>query len=408
MHKAFKFQLKPTADQQKTLNQWVGCTRKIWNWALEENQKQYANNKTFIFRYDLKRQLPQLKQEMPYLAEVPSQALQNRVLDFDKALVRSFKGFGFPKYKSKHNEADNTLRIDQTNNHIVPKKKQIKVPKMGWVKWVKHRPLEGKLKHITIKRENNHWWCVVLCELPDPIQQTEVDDLIGIDLGLITTAVCSNGYEVPTPKYYRKAQKKLKRAQRRLSNRHKGTNRRIKAKQAVNQAHFKVKCQRSDFIHKATTAITKQNCFVGLEDLNIKGMAKRWGKSIYDQGLGQFVSQIEYKCQRGGGFAIKVDRYFPSTQECICGETNKIPLGQRTYSCSFCGLSMNRDLKAAIKIKEEALRLLKTESRYGIYRIDARGDSSAGHMARDICRYGSENREKFQSLGLEATEISPW
>ena len=174
MYNAYKFKLKPTKEQKEILVDWMGATRWIWNYCLAENKECYASTKKFIFRYELSKRLPDLKKQNPWLKDVPSQALQSRIFDFNTALTGVWKqGKGFPKFKSKKNECDNTICIPQTNGHIDPRKKQIKIPKIGWVKWNKHRPLTGKLKSITIKQENSCWYCICLCDIGDILQVTD-------------------------------------------------------------------------------------------------------------------------------------------------------------------------------------------------------------------------------------------
>ena len=230
---AFKYKLKPTKEQAEILSQYAGSCRYIWNYFLGQNKEQYQLDKKFVFKYQTIPQLPKLKQELIWLADVPSQALQQKLLDLDTAIHRCYKSkFGFPKFKKKSDNSD-SFRLVQSNGnnpHIKPSKKQIKIPKLGWIKWIKHRELQGKLKSITIKQEGDGWYCVCLCEQTTVIEQKALDKnkLVGIDLGLIDFAVCSDGNVIDTPKLYRKKQKKLKRVQRKLSKATKGSKNREK------------------------------------------------------------------------------------------------------------------------------------------------------------------------------------
>lgn len=404
MYKAFKFRLKPSKEQEQQLIGWVGASRWIWNWCLGTNKTEYEKTKKFVFRYDLKKQLPKLKKENAWLKEIPSQALQNRVLDFSDALKRVWKqGNGFPKFKSKHIEHHNTFRIDQTNGHINPTRTQIQIPKMGWVKWKRHRPLEGKLKNITIKQENGYWWCICLCDIGDTPQIKEAPEsqLVGIDLGLKEFAITSDGEVFDTPKLYRKKQKKLKRKQQILARRKKGSKNREKARKALNKQHYKIKCQRQDFTHKASSAITKHYNFVAVEDLNIQGMKKNrhLAKSISDQGWAMFVEQLAYKSRLNGGCIVKIGRFKPSSKTCSsCGGIQPMPLYVRTYECG-CGLTLDRDINAAINIKIWGRDEI---NRCGTHQIYACGDTTNGEKAIDFSSYVSEKQEKFQATGLEA------
>ena len=403
MYKAFKYKLLPTKDQENILIQWMGCSRFIWNYCLSTNINHYQETKQFIFKKDLKLQLPKLKKLHPWLAEVPSQALQNRINDFDTALSRVWKlGNGFPKYKSKHIEHHNTIRIDQTNNHIKPIKKAIKIPKIGYVKWIKHRNLQGELKNITIKKENNFWYCICLCKLPDVNSITEYhdDEVIGIDLGLTDFAITSDGQVFDTPKLYRKQQKKLKKLQRQLSKKKKGSKNRNKAKMKLNKLHYKIKKQRHNYTHQMSDSITKNYLFICIEDLNIQGMTQnhKWSKSVMDQGLNMFVQQLMYKSKMNGGLTVKINRWLPSTQTCShCDHKQKISLDERIFCCNNCGLVIDRDLNASINIKRWGIIEL---NRLGINQIYACGDTSDGDSLESS--YVSMNQEKFCTIGTEA------
>ena len=398
MYRAYKFKLKPTPEQAQIFVSWMGAGRWIWNQCLSQNKESYANTKKFIFRYDLSKQLPELKKTHEWLKVVPSQALQNRVIDFNTALTRVWKqGNGFPKYKSRRIEHHNTLRIDQTNGHIDPRKQQIKIPKMGWVKWTRHRPITGKLKSITIKQENGIWFCICLCEIPDllPITQINQQDIVGIDLGLKEFAVTSDGEIIATPKLYRKRARKLARLQRQHSKKQKASANREKARKKLKKLHYKIRCQRSDFTHKASSRITKDYKIIGVEDLNIAGMMQNrsLAKSIQDQGWAQFVGQLEYKSRHNGGVTVKINRWLPSSKTCSsCGQTQSVPLSVRTYECSSCGMTMDRDHNAAINIRRWTI---EETNRCGTHQIYACEDTSSGDEARDSSSYVSLKQEKF-------------
>ena len=400
MFKAFKFRLKPSKEQEQQLIEWVGASRWLWNYYLKLNQDTYERTKKFVFKHEMITSLPELKKENEWLKKIPSQALQQKCMDLDVAIQRVWKqGNGFPKFKSKHIEHHNTFRITQTNGHIKPTKTQIQIPKMGWVKWKRYRPLEGKLKNITIKQENGYWWCVCLCDIGDisQITQANEDQLIGIDLGLKEFAITSDGEVFETPKLYRSKQKKLKRKQQILARRKKGSANREKARKALNKQHYRIKCQRQDFTHKASTAITKQYSFVAVEDLNIRGMVKNrhLAKAISDQGWAMFVEQLVYKSKMNGGNIVKIGRFKPSSKTCSsCGNIKDMPLHIRTYECE-CGLTLDRDINAAINIKNWC----------GTHRIYACGDTADGEKAIDFSSYVSMNQEKFSSILEEKPSV---
>lgn len=377
MHKAFKYRLYPTPPQAEQLEKSFGCARFIWNWALRENRLEYEYTRRFVFGYSLKMQLPKLKKQFPWLSEVPSQALQQKCDDFDKALRAVWeRGNGFPKAKKKR--VDNSFRIPQTNGHIQPTQTQIKLPKLGWVKWSKHRPLEGKLKSITIRRENTEYYISCLCEIEgvdEPKPQTDLSelDIVGIDLGLKDFAITSDGECFDTPKFFRKQQKRMAWLQRRAARKKKGSEKRAKAQRRVAKLHARIRHQRENYTHQASSAITKQYLIVGVENLNIKGMVKnkRLSKAIADQGWRQFTDQLAYKSRWNGGATVRIDRWAPSTKTCsCCGHKQPMPLELRIFECENCGESLNRDLNAAINIRQWTQDEI---NRWGTHRIHAQG-----------------------------------
>jgi putative transposase len=381
--------LKPTQQNRELLQQFGGSVRFIWNKMLELNQNTYKQTQKFVFSNDMITSLPQLKQQYPWLANTPSPALQQKCMDLDKALKSKFKSkFGFPKFKNKHQLSD-SFRIPQINGHIQITNKQIKIPKIGWVKWKKHRPLQGKLKNITVKQEGKDWYCICLCEVPDtkPITNVHIDDIIGVDLGIKTFAVTSDGEMIEKKPLYKQAENKLKKKQRQLSkSKLRGKNRNRKIIE-LRKIHKKVANQRKDFCHKKSTLITNDYLIIGLEDLNIKGMIKnhKLAKSIQDQGWGMFGQLVQYKSLRNGGNTIFIDRWSPSTKTCnCCGNKKNITLNTRTYICAVCGMEMDRDLNAGINIKNMTVDLIK--NRYGAYRIYEQGDTAGGDENLVMCR----------------------
>ena len=399
---AYKFLLQPTIEQEEILNQWAGSCRWIWNWCLDENKKQYSKDKTFIFRFDLKKQLPKLKQTNTWLKDVPAHALQNRVLDFDSALKRVWQlGFGFPKYKSKYIENHNTFRIDQVNNHIKVRNKNITLPKIGKIKWVKHRSISGKLKTITVKKENNKWWCICVCDIGtfNPPTSVNEDGIIGIDLGIKEFLTTNDNTTVDSPKFLNKKLKKIKKLQRLLSRKKKNSNNRLKAKNKLRKVHYKIKCQRNDFLHKTSNAITKQYKIICVEDLDVKSMLKKHNlsRNIMDQGWYSFISQLQYKSLMNGGTTIKIDRYYPSSKTCSnCSNIQPMPLSIRTYNCQSCNFSIDRDLNAAINIRNKGINEI---IRMGTIRICSNTNHACGNNKLDqVANWSNELLMKQEKI----------
>jgi len=412
-YRYFQYRLKPTKEQIKTLESYGSATRWIWNHFLELNKKEYEANKKFVFLNEMSSSLTKLKKEYTWLKEVPSQALQQKLMDLEKAIKNCYKNkFGFPKFKKKKHWSD-SFRIPQQSNGgtklIKCTKRAIHIPKLGWVKWIKHRPLKGKVKSITVKQNGQHWYVSVMCEQEEDVLMNEVNSVIGLDFGLRSFITDSSGNRIESPKIYVKKQKDLKRRQRKLSRCMKGSNRRNKQRLRVAKLHQKIANIRKDFLHKLSRTIAKSWDVVGIEDLNVKCIGKNryMAKSIFDSGWRFFTWCLEYKLKEKGGYLVKIDRFYPSSKTCShCGRIKQIPLHVRTYECD-CGFVCDRDINAAINIQREAINVI---SRTGTVRIQARGDTSGGDveyaMAYAISSHVSMNREKFLSTGKEASLLS--
>jgi len=381
-YRYFQYRLKPTEEQRKILESYGSATRWIWNHFLELNKKEYEANKKFMFRNEMLNSLPKLKKEQTWLKEVPSQALQQKLMDLEKAIKNCYRNkFGFPKFKTKKHRSD-SFRIPQSGGetkHIKCTKRAIHIPKLGWMKWIKHRPLKGKLKSITIKQNGQHWYVSVLCEQEDDKLMNEVNSVIGLDFGLRSFVTDSFGNRIESPKIYQNKLKELKKRQRKLSRCMKGSNRRNKQRLRVAKLHQKIANIRKDFLHKLSRMIAKSWDVVGIEDLNIKGIGKNhhMAKSIFDSGWRFFTWCLEYKMREKGGYLVKINRFYPSSKICShCGQIKLMPLHVRTYECD-CGFVCDRDVNAAINIQREAINVL---SRTGTVRIQARGDTSGGDV----------------------------
>lgn len=346
-YKAYKFKLLPTDEQKEILVQWVGCGRFIWNKMLEANIEQYKIDKKFIWSRSFHHITVELKKEHEWLKDVPSQALQQKCIDLDKSLKmcssKQAHQAGFPKFKSKH-KGNQSIRIPQQFDQIKLAKEKIKIPKIGDVKWRKHRNISGKLKSITIKKEGVNWFVVCLCEVNEKIEHIfDKQDCVGIDLGVASFATLSDGSKIEPPKFYKASEQKLKSAQRKLSRKQKGSNNYKKQKAKLAKIHIKIKNQRHNFIHQESNSIAKKYMGVFVEDLNIEQMKRKMGKAISEQGWAAFIHALAYKCNH----LSKIDRFAPSTQYCHCCDVkNKVSLVVRNLPC--CG--MDRDLNASINI----------------------------------------------------------
>lgn len=361
INKAYKFRLVPTTKQEVILNKMVGACRFVYNHFLKLNMDNYIKTEKFVFSVEMINKLPELKEEFIFLKEVFSQSLQTALRNLDIALKRCFKGLSeFPKFKKKGKNDSFTcpqkFRILEDNNRIM-------IPKVGFVKYRNSRKIEGKIKSITVSKKNHNWYVSVLSEQDFVEKEKTYEKAVGIDLGIKSFAILSNGKEIENPNFYRKLEKKLKTTQRKLSSKVKFSKNWIKAKVKVSKLQEHIANSRYDFLHKKSHEIVKNQDIIGIEDLNVKGMVKnkKLAKSVHDVGWGMFVSMLEYKTFFQSKSLIKVGRFYPSSQLCSnpdCDGRKLMPLHLRTYVCEKCNLVIDRDYNASKNIEIEAKSLL--------------------------------------------------
>jgi putative transposase len=356
MLKAFKYKLSPTKEQSVLLNKHIGASRFVYNLSLEVKQMAWAGNKVNLSCFALHSQLKDLKTECEWLKEINSQSLQQSITNLDKAYTAFFKGQNsFPKFKKKSNGG--TFNVPQNvslenGKLIIPKfKKGIEI--------ILHRPIKGVIRQATIsKTPTGKYFVSILCETGDAIKpkaKIKENTTIGIDLGLKTYIVSSDGKEFDNPKFLRKAQSKLKYVQRKYS-KYKG--KRTKQKLAI--LHEKVANQRKDFLHKTSSELIKNHDSLAIEDLNVKGMLAnhKLAQSISDAGWSSFITMLEYKADWYGKNILKIGRFEPSSKlHANCGYINKeLTPSDREWTCPKCSEVVLRDVNAAINIKSFALR----------------------------------------------------
>lgn len=363
-NRAYKYRLYPSKEQRIFFAKNFGCCRFIYNKMLSDKIDAYKENGTM-----LKCTPAQYKDEFPWLKEVDSLALANVQLDLEKAYQNFFtqEKAGFPKFKSKK-RSRRSYTTNLVNGNISVKEKHIRLPKAGEVKAVIHRsaPEGYHLKSVTVSQEpSGEYYASVLYEYEtienQDVSEKEDAQILGIDFAMHGLGVMSDGSRCEYPGYYRKASDKLAREQRRLSHCEKGSHNYEKQKRKVAKRHQRVKNQRKDFQHKLSRRLTEKYDVIVIEDLDMKAMSQclNFGKSVMDNGYGQFVGFLEYKLKEKGGKLLRIDRFFPSSKRCSkCGEVRKeLKLSERIYRCQ-CGNEMDRDVNAAINIREEGRRML--------------------------------------------------
>ena len=360
--KAFKYRLYPTQPQRKDLERTLALCRQLYNAALQERRDAYRKAGKTVGFYEQKRWLPGIRAELPEYKGVHSQVLQNVIERVDKAFqgffrrVRAGQKPGYPRFKGQGRYDSFTFpQADKTGIKIKGNGKQISISGIdNPVKCKFHRPLEGKVKTATLKREGDDWYIVFVCETePNPLPENRA--AIGIDLGtnphfLIT----SEGEMVKAPRYFQKAQARLASAQRSLSRKKRGSRYR-QARRRVAKLHRKIANQRKDFHHKIARRLVGRYGTIVHEDLNVIGLARtRLAKGVLDAGWGQFLAILAYKAEEAGRRVVKVDPKHTS-QDCpVCGYREKRPLWVREYTCPKCGTHQHRDVAAAINILARA------------------------------------------------------
>ena len=360
MYKAYKYRIYPTSEQETLLAKSFGCARWFWNYALNLCQETYKNTGKGLTRGYIQGLLPALKKEYEWLSEPYSQCLQVVALNLSTAYKNFFdKRAMLPKFKSKHGRQS----ISYPQNVKFDGDK-INLPKIGLVYCQRHRDFEGAIKTVTVSRnpDGKHFVSVLVDDGKANPELVPVDKAIGIDVGLTHFAITSDGSKFDNPRFFIKHQHNLKRKQQKLSKKKKGSQNRKKARLAVAKVHSKIARCREDFLHKLSRKIVNENQVIAVENLNIKGMVKNHNlaKAISDVGWGMFCTMLKYKAESEGKQYIEIDRWFPSSKTChVClNRVDNLTLDVRAWTCSHCGTHHDRDVNAAINIRNEALRII--------------------------------------------------
>ena len=373
---ATRIRLYPTDQQAQVLAVQFGCARWVWNNALDATGKLYLATGKGLNYHAMSIRLPKLKQEIEWLGDADSQVLQQSVQNLSRAFENFFqKRARYPRFKSKHGR-----QSIQYPQRVKIEGSRIYLPKVGWVKCVVHREIVGKFKTVTVSRNAcGQFHAAILTDNGEPMPAISTDGkAIGIDVGLTHLAITSDGSKFENPRHLRKAEKNLKRKQRKLSRKKKGSNSRNKARRLVARAHERVACARRDHLHKLSRRIVDETQIVVVEDLHVKGIMANHSlaKATGDAGWGMFTGFLEYKAARAGKAFLKCDRWYPSSKTCnACGSIcDKMPLDVRAWTCAHCGAHLDRDINAAMNIRDEGLRVLAA----GAVASASRGNVSHG------------------------------
>ena len=352
----YKYKLYKTKRLRK-IDEIINIAGIIYNHCIALHKRYYKLYGKYLNKYRLQKHLTKLKKlpKYSYYKKVPSQAIQDITDRIDKAYQLFFK------YLKKKKQGLKPARVSPPTFKKVSKYKSYTLKQAGykiegniiWLNGYKFkfwlsRPIDGKIKTITIKRDNvgDYWICIAIEKEYPKISATS-GKIVGIDFGLKTFLTLSDGTQIQAPRHYLNALKQVRKLHRKLSKKVKGSNNYKLAKKQLARLYRKIANSRRDFFHKLANKLVKKYQYIVIEDLNIKAMQKLWGKKISDYAFSEFVSILEYKTN-----LIKIDRFYPSTKTCsVCGYVNEnISLTERTWICPECNTKHDRDINASINI----------------------------------------------------------
>ncbi len=353
MRKAFRFRVYPSAQQVARVEAWESALRFLWNLANEQRRTGLArprDERVFVTAFDQINQLTELRAALPWLADVPRNVCSQLLVELDKAWQRCFKKLArAPRWKRKGRDFlgltephPKVWRLDGTT---------LRFPKLGNLRTIVHRPMLGKPKTCTIRRDGDQWFASLLCEVEVPEPAPRTSPVVAIDRGVVNVVADSDGRIVEAPRHYRESLRRLARAQKNLSRKKKGSANRKKAALRVARVHRKVARQRAHFVHQLSAGYFKSHGVVVVERLQIGNMVKAnrgLARGILDAGWGMLVEQLRYKLAWSGGTLVEVPAAYSSQTCSACGcvdATNRV--SQAVFLCTSCGFSDHADLNAA-------------------------------------------------------------
>ena len=376
-------ELNPNNKQATYFKKACGVARFAYNWALAEWQKQYQEDKTYRENCEqsgltinesqlnlpnqgkLRKQLNAIKREQfPFMMEVTKCAPQIAIQQLGDAYKRFFKGESqYPQFRKK-GERD---RFGISNDRFKIQKQKgkffIQIPRLGLVKMKEGLRFQGKIMSATISTRGEKWFVSINVELSEAIQHLpKTQQSVGLDLGITHLATLSDGTKIQAPKPLKNYLKKLRRINKSLSRKQKGSNNRAKAKAKLSRLYYRISNIRKDFLHKLTANLVRKFDVICLEDLNVQGMLKnrRLSRAIHDLGFYELKRQLIYKANQFGKTVKSVERFFPSSKTCSCCgfKLEKLSLSVRKWTCEKCSAEHDRDINASINILNFANKVL--------------------------------------------------
>jgi len=375
LRRTYKYRLYPTRNQIRILDATLNMCRDLYNSALQERIEAYKKSGIPLWYVDQAKKLPKLKELNPQYEFIYAQVLQDVLRRLDKTFKNFFRRIknhetpGFPRFKGENRYNSFTypqLRFEISGNKLY-------LPKIGDIRLKLSRSIQGTIKTCTIVRKIDTYYACFSVEIEKDIKPRKIEKVVGIDVGIKSFAVLSDGVQVSNPVYLKQSEKKLVKEQRRLSRKKKGSNNRKKQRIIVAKVYGRIVNQRTDFQHKLSRQLVNSYDKIFVEDLHIKNMVKnhRLAKSISDASWGSFIQKLEYKAEEAG---IEVGRVNPqnTSRIChVCGYVNRdLTLSDRTWICPVCNTKHDRDVNAAVNILVTGIN----KSTVGNMGIDACGE----------------------------------
>lgn len=357
MRKTFLYRIYPTKAQETILENQLDECRWLYNRLLEERKTTYETTKKSPTLYAQQKTIPLLKAERPSLLNVHSQVLQNVAMRIDlafKAFFRRCKAGekpGYPRFRGKGHY--DSMTFPQAPSGCSLSKTGLTLAKVGLVKIVLHRPIEGTQKTCTIRRSSTgKWYASFSCEVPMPTAPQPSAEQVGIDVGLVSFATFSTEESINNPRFFRTDEKELVKAQRKLSKEVKGTPERAKRRKPVARIHERTAFRRKDFAHQETRKIVNRFGFIAVEDLEVNRMVHNHclAKSISDAAWSLFFTLLFFKAENAGRTVVRVNPAYTSQDCSQCGHRQKLSLADRVYRCPCCQLILGRDHNAALNV----------------------------------------------------------
>ena len=375
---AHKIALTPNNKQRTFFAKSAGTARFAYNWGLSRWKELYNEGQT-VSEVSLRRELNARKrEEFPWMLEVGKCSPQQALKDLGQAYSRFFKKTsGYPKFKKKGD--GDSFRVDngpqiKGADALEVRGRKVRIPRLGWVRMREAIRFKGQIKSGVISLYAGRWFISFSIDVTEtPKLPLKNQGSVGVDLGIHHLATLSTGEKISAPRPYRQYMKKLRRLQKSLSRKQKGSQNRKRAQYLIQRCHARITYLRSDALHKLTCSLTNRFHTIGIEDLNVRGMLKnsKLSRAIADMGFYEFRRQLEYKAQQKGGKVVVVNRFFPSSQICSnpsCLEKTKMTLNVRSWTCSYCNSYHDRDINAAMNLENQAVS----------YTVTACGEGSSG------------------------------